>query len=138
MFDRALRRYLRQGYDASRENRKAIAIGFVMTIYRKLAASSVTAIQGALERRLLRLQRQEQAAVQPVPTQPDDPDDSSPFVESEEQVSGTRSEFFSGETEMLRGLISLARELRAHDTKLQAFTQTLIGGILAGNPDERC
>ncbi|GAA5436083.1 DEAD/DEAH box helicase [Deinococcus aquaticus] len=137
VFDRALRRYLRQGYDASRENRKAIAIGFVMTIYRKLAASSVTAIQGALERRLLRLQRQEQAAVQPVPTQPDDPDDSSPFVESEEQVSGTRSEFFSGETEMLRGLISLARELRAHDTKLQAFTQTLIGGILAGNPDER-
>lgn len=132
VFDRALRRYLKQGYDASRENQKAIAIGFVMTIYRKLAASSVAAIQGALERRLLRLQRQGQDD----PARPD-PDDSNPFVEAEEQVSGTRSEFFSGETELLRGLIGLARGLRAHDTKLQAFTRTLIGGILAGNPDER-
>lgn len=132
VFDRALRRYLKQGYDASRENQKAIAIGFVMTIYRKLAASSVAAIQGALERRLLRLQRQGQDD----PARPDT-DDSNPFVEAEEQVSGTRSEFFSGETELLRGLIGLARGLRAHDTKLQAFTRTLIGGILAGNPDER-
>ncbi|MFN4252365.1 DEAD/DEAH box helicase [Deinococcus sp.] len=138
VFDRALRRYLRHGYDASRENQKAIAIGFVMTIYRKLAASSVAAIQGALERRLRRLQRQEQDdPARPAPARPDEPDDSSPFVESEEQVGGTRSEFFSGETEMLRGLIELARGLRAHDTKLHAFTQTLIGGILAGNPDER-
>ncbi|SEJ72505.1 Helicase conserved C-terminal domain-containing protein [Deinococcus reticulitermitis] len=135
-FDRALRRYLRHGYEASRRGRQSLAIGFVMTIYRKLAASSVAAIEGALERRLRRLQNRlrEEAGVSEVGMESEE---SSPFVEREEEVTGGSTEFFSGETEMLQGLIALARRLRQHDTKLQAFTGTLLGSILRTNPQER-
>lgn len=135
-FDRALRRYLLHGYEASRRGKQSLAIGFVMTIYRKLAASSVAAIEGALERRLLRLQtrlREEAGVVAPAA----EGEESSPFVEREEQVTGGGTEFFSGETEMLQGLIVLARRLRQHDTKLQAFAGTLIQSIVRNNPQER-
>jgi len=56
-FDANLRAYLKRGYNASREHsgRTGFAIHFVMTVYRKLAASSVVAIHRALERRLERL-----------------------------------------------------------------------------------
>ncbi|MDL2345377.1 SNF2-related protein [Deinococcus sp. MIMF12] len=137
-FDRALRRYLLQGYEVSREGGKRnIAIGFVMTIYRKLAASSVAAIQGALERRLVRLQTQLREESEEAGGPEVEVEEGSPFVEREEQVTGGRTEFFSGETEMLQGLIALARSLRAHDTKLHAFTGTLLETILRTNPDER-
>lgn len=132
-FDRALRRYLRHGYEASRQGgQRNIAIGFVMTVYRKLAASSIAAIEQALERRLLRLQAR--LAEEVLPAQEDEQD---LYVEQEERITGGRTEFFSGETEMLEGLITLARTLRAHDTKLQAFTSRLIAGILHSNPQER-
>jgi hypothetical protein len=107
-FDRALRRYLRHGYEVSREGGKRnIAIGFVMTVYRKLAASSIAAIEQALERRLLRLQAQlEEEALTALDEEQD------LYVEQEERVTGGQTEFFSGETEMLEGLITLARCLR--------------------------
>jgi hypothetical protein len=62
-FEAALAAYLRRGYAASREARQpgsqaALAIGFVMTVYRKLAASSLAAIETALRRRLARLDGQ--------------------------------------------------------------------------------
>jgi superfamily II DNA or RNA helicase len=54
----ALNTYLREGYRASSTATDANlgrAIGFVMTTYRKLASSSLAAIERALERRLSRL-----------------------------------------------------------------------------------
>ncbi|MDD5632548.1 MAG: DEAD/DEAH box helicase, partial [Methylococcales bacterium] len=51
-FDKTLQDYLKQGYAAGKSmGIKGNTIGFVMTVYRKLAASSVAAIQSALERR---------------------------------------------------------------------------------------
>ena len=137
LFDRALRRYLRHGYEASRLGGKGtIAIGFVMTIYRKLAASSLAAIEGALERRLLRLQTRlrEEAELTTIDAEANE---SSPFIENEERINGGQTEFFSGETEMLQGLISQARRVRQHDTKLQAFIASLVGTVLRNNPEER-
>lgn len=132
-FDRALRRYLRSGYDASKRGGKGnLAIGFVMTIYRKLAASSVAAIQKALERRLQRL-RNELAET----LLSEDTADQDLFVEDEETVTGGATEFFGGETEMLQGLIELATQLRRNDTKVRAFIGTLVTAILQLNPDER-
>lgn len=133
-FDRALRRYLRHGYEASHERGKGnIAIGFVMTIYRKLAASSVAAIEQALTRRLQRLQAQleEEEAL------PEEGDEQDLYVEQEERVTGGRTEFFSGETDMLGGLIALARRLRQHDTKRGAFTDALVASVLRSNAQER-
>lgn len=51
-FDKLLQDYLRKGYAAGAAlGIKGNAIGFVMTVYRKLAASSVAAIQNALLKR---------------------------------------------------------------------------------------
>src|SRR5690625_2799311 len=59
-FDRKLQQYLRQGYDAGNVlGNQGRAIGFVMTLYRKLAASSMAAIHRALCRRLHRLRLEE-------------------------------------------------------------------------------
>ncbi len=56
VFDQELQDYLREGYAASDAGgTQGRAIGFVMTIYRKLASSSIAAIEGALERRAHRL-----------------------------------------------------------------------------------
>ena len=55
-FDSDLQRYLLEGYAASQSGgTQARAIGFVMTTYRKLASSSIAAIERALKRRKSRL-----------------------------------------------------------------------------------
>src|SRR5690625_4301132 len=59
-FDEKLRTYLKKGYLASsKQGNQGRAIGFVMTIYRKIAASSTAAIYRALCRRLHRLRLEE-------------------------------------------------------------------------------
>lgn len=55
-FDQQLRRYIRDGYAASDAGGvTGRAVGYVMTTYRKLASSSIAAIERALERRRARL-----------------------------------------------------------------------------------
>lgn len=133
-FDQALRRYLRHGYEASRRGgQRNLAIGFVMTIYRKLAASSTAAIEGALERRKARLETrllEETGANGQV-------EEGSLFVEEEEDVTGGRTEFFDGELELLGDLIARARRTRAHDTKRRAFTEQLVASVLQGDPNAK-
>lgn len=52
--------YLREGYNfASQQGSKGRALGFVMTIFQKIAASSFAAIRSTLQRRLLMLTIQE-------------------------------------------------------------------------------
>lgn len=55
----ALVEYLRRGYAAASADGspRTRAIGFVMTVYRKLAASSMAALHRSLARRLVRLER---------------------------------------------------------------------------------
>ena len=56
-FDKLLQEYLLHGYAASEAGgNTGRAVGFVMTTYRKLASSSIAAIELALQRRLARLQ----------------------------------------------------------------------------------
>ena len=59
-FYAALLEYLRDGYDlAAKQGNKGRALGFVMTIFQKIAASSFAAIRSTLHRRLLMLTIQE-------------------------------------------------------------------------------
>ena len=52
----ALQDYLREGYNlAAQQGNKGRALGFVMTIFQKIAASSFAAIRSTLQRRLLML-----------------------------------------------------------------------------------
>jgi ERCC4-related helicase len=60
VFYRALQDYLRDGYNlAESQGGKARALGFVMTIFQKIAASSFAAVRETLHRRLLMLTVQE-------------------------------------------------------------------------------
>lgn len=59
-FYNALQDYLRDGYNlAAQLGNKGRALGFVMTIFQKIAASSFAAIRSTLQRRLLMLTIQE-------------------------------------------------------------------------------
>jgi len=59
-FYNALLEYLRDGYNlAAKQGKKGRALGFVMTIFQKIAASSFAAIKDTLSRRLLMLTIQE-------------------------------------------------------------------------------
>ncbi len=129
--DHSLRRYLRQGYAASaRAGDQGIAIGFAMTTYRKLAASSLAAIAGALRRRQARLLGSE---VGPPLTEEDD----SRFVEADEEVMTQVNEFFHGELEMLEPLAQRAENLIEGDSKVRYFLDEVVSGILERNPNEK-
>ena len=133
-FDRTLQNYLRKGYAAGAAlGFKGNAIGFVMTVYRKLSASSVAAIHNALINRRTRLQDQ---AGDEIPRDLDEADQRF-FGEWEEQLQTEAKEFFDGELALLDELIDEAERLRADDRKLQHFLDELIATILVGNPDEK-
>lgn len=137
-FDQALQDYLRKGYQAGKnKGYSGNAIGFVMTVYRKLAASSVAAIRRALYRRLSRLEN-------------DILDEmiQSNFIEDERfqgeleefTVSSdqdSREEFFDGEIELLKLLITRVEQLINHDDKLSRFMDTLLKQLLKDNPNEK-
>lgn len=60
LFYKALQDYLRDGYNAAElQGQKGTALGFVMTIFQKIAASSFAAVRLTLHRRLLMLTIQE-------------------------------------------------------------------------------
>ena len=132
-FDRELRRYLERGYAAGRRlGRQGIAIGFVMTVYRKLAASSAAAIHLALKRRLARL-RDELAQQEYTDEAPDERFEG----EWEEQYAGSEKEFFDGEIMMLEALIDKAGALVRSDRKVASFIDGLVGAVLNASPEEK-
>lgn len=133
-FDKKLRSYVRLGY--ATESRlgggKARAIGFVMTVYRKLAASSIAAIHDALIRRRDRLRGENER----VNIELDD----ARFQGEEEELLAEHSAatpFFEGEMRLLDELIEDASALRKHDTKLEAFLDELVERVLKRNPNEK-
>lgn len=135
-FDQRLRIYLMEGYSAGKERgRQGLAIGFVMTVYRKLGASSIAAIQMALERRLNKL-------IGEYETFQELNDDT--FVEDErfageqEEASETPDdEFFEGEITMLRRLLNSASEARREDWKLRSFLDDLVPQIESQRSNEK-
>lgn len=138
-FDAALQRYIRMGYAASADSGEVTgrAIGFVMTVYRKLAASSIAAIHGALIRRRQRLLSKAKAAAE-AEAAVDDERDSRFQGEFEEFDSDVRQgQFFDGEISMLDLLIERAGSLLPVDEKRLSFLEQVIRPVLAGNSKEK-
>ena len=134
-FDAKLQKYLRQGYAAGNAlGIKGNAIGFVMTVYRKLAASSVAAIHNALKNRYARLQGESTEALT---TSQIENQDQRYAGEWEEQVQTETREFFAGELDLLANLIKEAESLRNEDKKLQLFLDEVIETIRASNQSEK-
>ncbi len=137
-FQTLLNDYLRRGYRAGDAGGTAgRAIGFVMTTYRKLASSSIAAIQNALERRLDRLRgetretsglpsTQGQLELEDLVEGGDDQDDLA------RTASVTRAqEFFDHEHDMLTALIAKAGVVRAQDEKLRIFLEQAADRLVA-------
>lgn len=134
-FDETLQDYLRQGYAAGAAlGIRGNAIGFVMTVYRKLAASSIAAIHNGLLNRLARLQGEAQngRAIEDL-----DEQDRRYLGEWEEQLQTQAKEFFDGEIDLLKELIEETDRLRADDRKLRLFLNQLVADILAKNEKEK-
>jgi superfamily II DNA or RNA helicase len=119
-----LRAYLAQGYSAGAQigGFAGRAVGFVMTTYRKLASSSVAALQRALERRRERILAGEAEAAAAarfdidVFSDEDIPDDI-----AELDFGEPRAEFFARESETLSDLIRLCEKAAACDSKMETF-----------------
>lgn len=131
-FDAALAGYIRHGYaTASQDGPAGRAIGFTMTTYRKLAASSIAAIKAALERRRATLLGEANGAVT------DPPLDERFEGEVEERVRSDKAEFYSGEVADIDTLLQIAERLIAEDTKLDALLRSVVAGALSMDVDKR-
>src|SRR5690606_35011309 len=132
-----LQAYLKLGYQAAQRagQRRGSAIGFVMTVYRKLAASSIRTLQLALSRRLSRL-TSEAAAVRFLEDLGDERFEGE-YEEARVGVDEAREEFFTGETERLKTLIEECRVAGEEDDKMRAFLDQVIAPITRANSTER-
>ncbi len=134
-FDKELKTYFDLGYGASEMGGStSLAIGFVMTTYRKLASSSVMAIKSALNKRLAKLQGYiEEENLEAVS---DDERYIGELLERKDYIK-SQTEFFEGEIVLLKNLLEYAEQLAQHDNKLKHFTENIIDKILANNPQEK-
>jgi ERCC4-related helicase len=129
-FQRLLHDYLQRGYkvrDAG--GTKARAVGFVMVIYRKLASSSIAAIEGALRRRLERLTGEASAAAAPLPEM----DDLMEGGDDQDNLDAVplAAQFFAEEDAMLQELLAAAAKCRLSDEKLRLFLGQVVDPLVA-------
>jgi superfamily II DNA or RNA helicase len=134
-FQRLLNDYLQRGYRAGAAGGNAgRAIGFVMTTYRKLASSSIAAIQNALEGRLSRLEGE--SAVILAPSQEMTLEDLAEGGDEQDNLSQDVSatgaeEFFAFEHDLLTSLLAKAAVVRAQDEKLRIFLEQAADRLMA-------
>ena len=126
--------YVRRGYRAGeRGGSEGRAIGFVMTTYRKLASSSVAAIDRALRRRRERLLGGADDAhgadgyetTEDLVEGGDDQDDLA------NAPAGPAEEFFEDEVEQIDALLAEAAVLRQNDQKLAALLDSVVAPVVA-------
>ncbi|BBK36781.1 helicase [Allostella sp. ATCC 35155] len=131
-FNQRLTEYLRRGYKAGDAGGTAgRAIGFVMVIYRKLASSSVAAIEKALRTRLQKLGgqdlagviRSDSASIDQLLDGGDDQDTIEDDIPS--------SSFFDNEEALLQELIEAAQIARQSDEKLSQFLDSVVAPVVA-------
>ena len=141
-FDIQLRRYIRHGYTASAAGGiRGRAVGFVMTTYRKLASSSVAAIERALERRRARLTGELASAsnrmardrfeeLQDGFEEGDDGEDDLADLSDDVSLLGAGvNPFFANEMQMLDELCAAATVVRADDWKLVEFLTSIVDPV---------
>ena len=143
-FDLQLRRYIRHGYDASAAGGvTGRAVGFVMTIYRKLASSSIAAIEKALQRRRLRLTgeldsksksnglaKERLDEIQDAFAEGEDGADDLADLSDEVSALGAGVDpFFANEMQMLDELCERAKVVKADDWKLDEFLKSIVDPV---------
>ncbi len=136
-FSNELHEYLRNGYVASETGgASGRAIGFVMTTYRKLASSSIAAIERALYLRLDRLRGNQNGSGQSRVDYEemsdafregiDGRDDLGDYAESISNNTTRGNPFFIGEQAKIGELLTVAKQVRQLDLKLNTFLSEIV------------
>ncbi len=139
-FDERLQRYLRLGYDAAAAGgTTGRAIGFVMTTYRKLASSSIAAIERALERRMDRLRGlvqtnglSEAEMGELIETSEEGVDGQDDLVGAADRVVSSVTgvnPFFSDEERQILELLDATKGVKKDDLKLEYFLDGIVGPL---------
>ena len=141
-FSVSLQKYLQHGYDASRAGGvTGRAIGFVMTTYRKLASSSIAAIERGLRLRLNRLQGQSTSTTavdlqaqldelaDALTDGTDGQDNLVDLADSLSQATTGVNPFFSDEYRQITSLLMEAAEVKKDDLKLQRFLSEIVAPL---------
>ncbi len=129
-FQKLLRDYLIRGYKAGTASGMR-AIGFVMTTYRKLASSSIAAIERALQNRRLRL-RNEVTQSRIVRSSEnlflggDEQDDL-----TDDLLTTTSRPFFELEDALIDALLAESARVRKSDEKLRVFLDEVVKLMVA-------
>ncbi|MGO3927083.1 DEAD/DEAH box helicase [Rhodopseudomonas pseudopalustris] len=120
--ERELKTYLRTGYQAGEAmgGSEGRAIGFVMTIYRKLASSSVAALHMSLKRRLERIEEANGSETLN-PSEDDDVDDDL----SNRPATASPHQFFDGEIELIQRLLGKTTDCMRTDRKCQELVELI-------------
>ena len=132
-FDSRLQNYLRYGYDAAAGGgNTGRVIGFVMTTYRKLASSSIAAIERALQRRLARLQGGDTS----IPYQISDELNEDSFLDGTDNMDNldevadiSAAPFFEDEQADIVDLLATATAVKADDHKMGQFLAEIVDPI---------
>ena len=143
-FDLQLRRYIRYGYVASAAGGvTGRAVGFVMTTYRKLASSSIAAIERALHRRRARLTGELNDGshrmtlsrfdeLRDAFEEGEDGEDNLADLADGVSALGTGANpFFANELHMLDDLCVAAKGVKATDLKLEEFLTNIVDPLYA-------
>ena len=137
-FERQLIRYIKRGYEAGvqRGGMTGRAIGFVMTIYRKLAASSISAISTALKNRYDRLEKKcvDTTVNSDYLSQSDTKYSDGEF---EENWDTSVTEFFIGEKAQLAALVKYTEGILERENKITFFVENIIKTIKSKNENEK-
>ena len=144
-FDFSLQKYLLEGYAASQvRGAQGRAIGFVMTTYRKLASSSIAAIERALKRRKDRLIGEAidinisapalDELTEEFQEGTDAHDDLEEIADQLASQNSGVSPFFADELEQLDRLIENAAQVRRNDLKLKEFLSKIVSPLQRNRP----
>ena len=141
-FDQQLQRYLRKGYSASEAGgNTGRAIGFVMTTYRKLASSSIAAIEKALLRRMARLEGESDSQLQQFARSVaqeieealrdgvEGHDDLDSLADRLAQSFSGVSPFFDDERSQILSLLTAARDVKSDDWKIKQFLSEIVAPL---------
>ncbi len=137
-FDARLQIYLKYGYGAAAAGgTTGRAIGFVMTTYRKLASSSIAAIELALERRSARLRGEVENVVHSMTTTEleeireafQEGDDGLDNLEEVADIYGGAAPFFENEQVQIAELLSAVKCVRQDDRKLKQFLTQIVAPL---------
>ena len=141
-FDQQLQKYLKHGYAAALAGgNTGRAIGFVMTTYRKLASSSIAAIERALQRRSARLRGEAEDLARHMTNVEfgeiadafQDGDDGMDNIDSiaDDVVTASTgvNPFFDDEQFQIAELLTAAGKVKENDRKLNQFLREIVAPL---------